>query len=329
MTLLDVARHAGVSRATASLVLRESPLVAEKTREQVQASMEALGYVYNRAAANLRSQKSKTIGLVITDISNPFFAELAVSIETKLDEAKFTVMLSNTMDNLEKQHRLLQVMRGHQVDGILLCPAEGSSMETIEMLERWQLPYVLIARYIQGSQSDYAGSDNELGASLAVDHLVSQGHKRIAFLGGTAGSSARRDRLRGYQTALSRHGLAFEERLSITSSVTRHGGFEAVIQLLNLNNPPSAAICYNDVVAFGAMLGLQSKEITPGRDFAIVGFDNIADAALVSPALTTVSIQPRKIGESAIDLLMERIETPEIKGRQIILPPEVIVRDST
>ncbi len=291
--------------------------------------MEALGYVYNRAAANLRSQKSKTIGLVITDISNPFFAELAVSIESKLDEAKFTVMLSNTMDNLEKQHRLLQVMRGHQVDGILLCPAEGSSLETIEMLERWQLPYVLVARYIQGSQSDYAGSDNELGARLAVDHLVDQGHKRIAFLGGTTGSSARKDRLRGYQTALSRHGIAFEDSLSITSSVTRHGGFEAVMQLLSLDNPPSAAICYNDVVAFGAMLGLQSKSIIPGRDFAIVGFDNIADAALVSPALTTVSIQPREIGASAIDLLMARIETPDIQRRQIILPPEVIIREST
>ena len=329
VTLVDVAKHAGVSRATASLVLRESPLVADKTREQVRASMQALGYVYNRAAANLRSQKSSTIGLVVTDISNPFFAELAISIESQLDEANYTVMLSNTMDNLEKQDRLLQVMRGHQVDGILLCPAEGSSPHTIETLENWQLPHVLVARYIQGSQSSYAGSDNILGASIAVDHLVSRGHRRIAFLGGQMGSSARNDRLLGYQQALAKHGIEVEEHLSIASAVSRQGGFDAITKLIQLPNAPSAAICYNDVVAFGAMHGLQSNQIMPGKQFAIVGFDDIADAALVQPALTTVSIKPHKIGEAAINLLMERIDDRSISDKQIILPPEIVVRDST
>ncbi len=329
VTLVDVAAHAGVSRATASLVLRGSSLVADKTKEQVQASMQALGYVYNRAAANLRSQRSQTIGLVVTDITNPFFAELAVTIETQLDNANYAVMLSNTLDNLEKQDRLLQAMRGHQVDGLLLCPAEGSAIETIETLKLWQMPFVLVARYLAGSDADYAGADNVLGAEMAIDHLVQQGHKRIAFIGGATTSSARSDRLKGYQNALRRHGIPVEPALSITSPVSRDGGFDALNKLFALDTPPSAALCYNDVVAFGALLGLQAMNITPGGQFAIVGFDDIADAALVRPALTTVSIQPAAIGRSAIDLLLNRIESPREKHQQIILPPKIVVRQSS
>ncbi len=329
VTLLDVATHAGVSRATASLVLRESPRVAKSTRAQVLASMQALGYVYNRAAANLRSQRSQAIGMVITDITNPFFAELAVSIESQLDNANYAVMLSNTLENLEKQERLLQVMRGHKVDGILLCPAQDSPRETIRTLSQWRLPFVLVARYIAGSDADYAGADNTRGAELAVDHLITQGHRQIAFLGGAASSSARQDRLLGYQQALNKHGLTINPSLSVTSPVSRAGGFEALLNLLNLPNPPSAALCYNDVVAFGAMLGLQSRNLTPGRQFSIVGFDDISDAALVRPALTTVSIRPRDIGKAAIDLLFNRIEHPEQESRRVILPPKLIVRESS
>lgn len=329
VTLVDVAAHAGVSRATASLVLRGSPLVAEKTREQVLASMRDLGYVYNRAAANLRSQRSGSIGLVVTDITNPFFAELAISIESQLFEAGYTVMLSNTLDQLEKQDRLLQVMQGHQVDGLLLCPAEGSSSQTLDLLANWNLPCVLIARYLENSQTDYAGADNTLGAEMAINHLVDQGHRRIAFLGGLAGSSARNDRYVGYQNALQRHGLKVDPTLSINSPVSRQGGFDALLHLLSLDDPPSAALCYNDVVAFGAMLGLQSRSLSPGKDFAIVGFDDIADAALVRPALTTISIKPHEIGQAAIDLLLERITSPNKKSRQIVLPPKIVVRSST
>ncbi len=291
--------------------------------------MKLLGYVYNRAAANLRSQRSRTIGLVVTDITNPFFAELAISVESQLDNASYSAMLSNTLDDIERQDRLLQAMRGHQVDGILLCPASGTTASTITMLETWGLPFVLVSRYVNGSEADYAGADNVLGAEMAVEHLIQQGHRRIAFIGGSSNSSARKDRLKGYKRALKRNGLEIEPALSITSSVSRQGGFDALTQLIDRENPPSAALCYNDVVAFGAMLGLQSQSIPPGKDFAIVGFDDIADAALVRPSLTTVSIQPHKIGQAAIDLLIDRIEKPHRASHQVILPPEVIVRESS
>ncbi len=329
VTLLDVAQHAGVSRATASLVLRGSPLVADKTRQQVLDAMKALGYVYNRAAANLRAQKSHTIGLVVTDITNPFFAELAVCIEAELENLDYTVMLCNSLDNLEKQDRLLRVLSGHMVDGVVICPAQGSTSQTIQTLEQWQIPVVLVARYIEGSASDYAGADNILGASIAVDHLVEKGHTRIAFLGGVSDSSARNERLTGYQQALQRQGLSIDPALSITSPVSRQGGFDALTHLLDQPAPPTAAVCYNDVVAFGAMLALQARNLIPGTHFSIIGFDDIADAALVRPALTTIAIKPKDIGQAATDLLLDKLQHPNRTFQRTILEPHLVVREST
>ena len=329
VTLSDVAADAGVSRATASLVLRGSPLVAEHTRDLVRASMHKLGYVYNRAAASLRAQRSHAVGLAVTDITNPFFAELAVGIESALGEADYVVLLTHTAENLDKQDRLLAMMQGYQVDGLLLCPARGTPLQTIEHLRQWKLPFVLITRYLPGSDVDYVGADNVAGAEMAVEHLLGLGHRRIAFLGGPSDSSARHDRVTGYRKALTQHGLTPDEALSITSPVTREGGYAALLGLLDLPDPPTAALCYNDVVAFGGMLSLQAAGRAPGQDFAVVGFDNIADSALWQPALTTVSITPQQIAEEAVGLLLDRIAEPDAPPRQLILAPELVVRDSS
>ncbi len=329
VTLSDVAADAGVSRATASLVLRGSPLVSDRTREHVRASMRKLGYVYNRAAASLRAQRSHTVGLAVTDITNPFFAELAVGIETHLDEARYTVLLTNTAEKLDKQDRLLSTMHGYQIDGLLLCPARGTTLEHLEHLRQWGLPFVLVTRYLPGSEVDYVGADNVAGAMMAVEHLFDLGHRRIAFVGGPPDSSARQDRLTGYRNALAGHGLTPDEALSVASPVTREGGYAALQTLLAQPNPPTAALCYNDVVAFGAMLALQAAGLTPGHDVSIVGFDNIADSALWQPALTTVSITPRQIAEEAVRLLLDRIAHPDAAPRQVILAPELIVRASS
>ena len=328
ITLIDVAKDAGVSRATASLVLRNSELVADATRERVLASMKKLGYVYNQTAASLRAQKSNTIGLVVTDITNPFFAELAVSIETQLDNAGYALLLSNTLDQLEKQDRLLKAMNGRQIDGLLFCPAEGTTSATIKMLDSWGLPSVLVSRQVSDSEFDYTGADNRSGAMMALEYLIGKGHRRIAFLGGKSDSSARKERVQGMQKALHNAGLEWDETLSITSPVSRKGGYSALHKVLPVDNPPTAALCYNDVVAFGVMLGLQSKGLQPGPDFALIGFDDIEDAALVRPALTTVAIKPKDIGIAAIELLLERIKNPSVAARRCVITPELIVRES-
>ena len=240
--------------------------------------MRKLGYVHNRAAASLRTKRSQTIGLIIPDIANPFFSELTVGIEAQLDEADYQLLLTNTSERTDKQDRAIDTLLEHRADGVLICPAQGTRRETIEQLNRWNLPFVFVMRYLLDVETDYVGADNELGADLAVEHLIGLGHRRIAFIGGDASSSARRDRLNGYLTALGRHGLAAEETLSITSPITRQGGHQAIGSVLAQNDPPTAALCYNDVVAFGVMLGLQAKGRAVGSDFAVVGFDDITEA---------------------------------------------------
>ena len=328
VTLVDVAEHARVSRATASLVLRGSPLVAEETRQRVLTSMEQLGYVYHRAAASLRTQRSHTVGLVVPDITNPFFAELTVGIESRLDEANHVVMLANTSESLAKQDRLLAAMHENNADGVLFCPAQGTPRAVIDRLRHWRLPVVLLVRYLFDVDVDYAGADNVLGAELGVEHLIAHGHRRIAFIGGMAASSARRDRLQGYRNALARHGLAVDEALLPTSPPTRDGGHTAIRELLAHEDAPTAALCYNDVVAFGVMLGLQAGGRIPGQDFAIVGFDDIAEAALRHPPLTTLALNPCQIGAESARLLLERIAHPDDPPRRVILPPSLVVRAS-
>jgi len=328
VTLLDVARHAGVSRATASLVVRDSPLVAEVTRQRVLASMQQLGYVYHRPAASLRTQRSHTVGLIIPDITNPFFAELTLGVEERLEEANYVVVLTNTSESPEKQNRILNAMYENNADGILFCPAVGTSRETFATLFQEHLPVVLFVRYLFDADSDYVGTDNVLGAELAVEHLITHGHQRIAFIGGPATSSARLERLQGYHTALQRHNLSVDEALLPTSSTTREGGHQAILPLLTLNDPPTAALCYNDVVAFGVMLGLQANGRMPGQDFAVIGFDDIAEAALWHPPLTTVSIMPCQIGRVAAQRLLELIVRPDDPPRRIILPPSLVIRTS-
>jgi LacI family transcriptional regulator len=328
VTLVDVAHDAGVSRATASLVLRGSDLVADETRARVLATMRKLGYVYHRGAASLRTQRSQTVGLIVPDVTNPFFAEMTVGIEERLDQAQHVVLLGNTAETLSKQERLLAMMQEYRADGVLLCPATGTSAQAIIRLRQWRLPFVLFTRYIEGVDSDYVGADNVRGAELATEHLVSLGHQRIAFVGGPENSSARRDRLQGYRTALMQHGLPIDPTLQLTSPTTREGGHQCIRALLDQAEPPTAVLCYNDIVAFGVMLGLQASGRTPGRDVAVVGFDDIAEAALWQPALTTVAIAPRQIGEEAARLLLERVAAPDAAARQVILHPKLVVRDS-
>jgi LacI family transcriptional regulator len=328
VTLVEVARDAGVSRATASLVLRGSDLVADETRERVLASMRKLGYVYHRGAASLRTQHSQTVGLIVPDVTNPFFAEMTVGIEARLDQARHVALLGNSAETLGKQERLLAMMQEYRADGVLLCPVADTSAAALDRLRQRRFPFVLFARSVDGVDADYVGADNIRGAELATEHLIALGHGRIAFVGGPANSSARRDRIQGYQSVLRRAGLPIDPALQCVSPTTREGGHQAIRTLLDQAAPPTAVLCYNDSVAFGVLLGAQASGRMPGRDIAVVGFDDIAEAALAQPALTTVAISPRQIGEEAARLLLERVAAPDAAARQVILRPKLVVRAS-
>jgi LacI family transcriptional regulator len=328
ITLLDVAREAGVSRATASLVLRDSPLVAAETRRRVLETMEGMGYVYNRAAASLRTRRSGAVGVIVTEITNPFFAQMSMDCQGLFEAAGLVTLLSSTSENLVRQDQLLGKMHEYGVDGVLICPAVGTGVETVERLRRWQLPAVFVARSPAGAAADSISADNARGAELAVEHLIGHGHERIAFAGGVADSSSRQERLEGYRRALERHEVTIEQRLNLPSAVTQSGGRAAILELLAAPRPPTAVFCYNDVVACGVTAGLQSQGIHPGESFGVVGFDDIEVASTWQPPLTTVGVEAERIGTTAARLLLERMADPDLAVREIKLAPRLVVRES-
>lgn len=326
VTLADVAARAGVSRATASLVLRESPLVAAATRARVLEAGKALGYVYHRAAANLRGRRTMAIGLLVCEITNPFYSEFTAAIDEFLDTEGYVAFLANTLESFDRQTRFLQRMREQGVDGVIFCPAVGTPAGVLHELRAWGLPAVQALRHASPSFGDYVGVDYELGVVQAAEHLIRLGHRRIAFVGGERAYSAAAERHAGFTATLRRHGLTPD--LMVKTPLSRRAGSDAVAALLERADPPTAAICFNDVVAFGMMAGLQRRGLWPGRDFAVIGMDDVPEAAVAHPALTTVATSARQIGQEAARLLLRRIAAPAGASERIILPPRLIVRES-
>lgn len=329
LTLRDLADHAKVSRATVSLVLRKSPLVAAETRERVLESMRMLGYVYNRGAANLRTQKTHTVGVAINELVNPYFSELTAAIESALADADRTVFFRNCSENPALQDEFIAQMREYNVEGLVICPARGTSAKTLHQLKAFGVPCVLISRNVPGSGIDYAGNDHRQGSRLATEHVISLGHRRIAMVGANDLISTGIERREGYEETLAAHGIAVEPSLVLHGPPTRSFGVDAIKALLATKQPPTAAVCFNDVIAFGVMLGLRQLGREPGRDFAVVGCDDLAEAALWTPALTTVAIDTVGMGQAAVRLLLERNANFALPHHEIVLMPKLVVRASS
>lgn len=328
ITLQEVAKHAGVSRATASLVLRGSPLVAERTRKKVQASMQELGYVYDRIAASLRSNHSSTVGLIIMELANPFYSELLIGIHQELDKHDQTLILGTTFNSLVIQERLLSTMLEHRVAGIILSGVPNTKVEAIQRIQKQDVPIVLVGRKPPEIHCDYVGVDNITGGRIAIEHLLSKGHQKIAFLGGFSDLSSRQERLIGCNQAFEQAGLHFDPSLSIESPPTHQGGVQALEQLLKQSHQATAIFCYNDMIAIGVMQKMKDLGMTPGKELDIIGFDDIPEASIFSPKLTTVSSSIREMGVRAATLLYSRLSGLKADPQHIILPPQLIIRES-
>jgi LacI family transcriptional regulator len=281
----------------------------------------------SRKSLSLPATPAPVVGLVVSDITNPFFAEVVPAIEECLDEAGFTIMLGNASEDCTRQARLLKTMREFPPAGVLICPSFGHDRLTAQPLRLIdRLPTVAFARPAGGL--DYVGVNNVYGAELAVDHLYQNGHRKIAFLGGEPQAIATQERLEGYQRALTRKGLPLEFRWMVPSSPNRSGGYRNTAGLLELENPPTAAVCFNDLVAFGLVQGLQQAGRKAGAEFGVIGFNDVPVDLDSCTFLTTVDTSPRQLGEIAAELLLRRIAKPESLLQKVILQPRLIVRHS-
>ncbi|WP_122039444.1 LacI family DNA-binding transcriptional regulator [Asaia bogorensis] len=331
VSLLHVAREAGVSRATASLVLRNSPLVAPATREKVQAAMLSLGYIYNRGAANLRQNRTGTIGLVLSNIANPFFSTLTAGIEDVNDIQEIVSFIADSGESTERQSRQIQRLREHNIDGLIICPSIGSDASLIADLDRLGLPFVQVLREIPGAQRDYVTVDYAAGIDVALTHLKRTGRKRVVYVGNMDTHSAALARVQGFREACA--------RLDLTNVAVIDGTRDSCYDerrldsLLNSPEPPEAAICYNDIMALALMNQLRRRGIrVGGRDeggFAVIGMDDLAAAAAAFPALTTIATKPRLVGSAAARLLQKRMARPTRRPERQVIAPELVIRESS
>lgn len=333
VTLADIAQGCDVSRATVSLVLRGSPLVNSATRARVEAELKRQGYVYNRAAANLRRRTSSSIGLVINDLGNPFFAEFAAGADDALGRAGYVTLLGNTGESPERQQAVLNSLIEHGPAGIILSPAEGSDGERVLAAVGMHTPLLVFNRELPDEEGahrwDTLEMDNEHGARLATEHLISLGHRRIAFFGGHRDSSSVEQRRRGYAAAMRDAGLPVDPGWLVESAPTRLEAARQTGALFARDPMPTAAVCYNDAVALGLILGLNRRGRRPGEDFALTGFDDVAEASVSVPPLTTIAVDPRGLGRQSAELILERLRNPETDTAHTIAPVRLVVRESS
>lgn len=328
ITLVDIANELGLSPATVSLALRDKPVVAEKTRQLVHEKVREMGYVYNRSAAQLRTQRSRSIGLIVPNLVNPFFAELTNKVEEIVDSEGCSLIVAGTSENLERQNRVLRSMQEYGVDGVLICPVPNTRPKHLRPLLKNHLPMVLYTRPIKGLAANYVGANNAAGISMATRYLIDRGHTRIAFVGGRGVSMTRAERFRGFKEACDQAGIEVISDFCVSVETSIKAGYSAIGPLLDRSDPPTAAVCYNDVLAFGVILGLWAMQRTPGDDFAVTGFDDIANAAIWSPPLTTVACPPQQIAQTAVELIVSRIGHPRKNHKKTILPPKLMARKS-
>jgi len=334
VTLADVAAGCGVSRATVSLVLRGSPLVNKDTRARVEEELRRQGYVYNRAAANLRRRTSSSVALVINELANPFFAEFAAGVDEALGEAGFVTLLGNTSESASRELAVLGSLVEHGPGGIILSPAEHSDANQVLAAVGSQIPLVLFNRELDGAMPagarwDFLALDNQRGARLATEHLIALGHRRIAFFGGHRESTPVRQRQAGYREAMHSAGLAVEPFWMVESATTRLEAARRASALFDQEPYPTAAVCYNDATALGLMLGLYQHGRHPGRDFAVTGFDDIAESQLSMPSLTTLAALPRERGRQAAAILLQRLRQNATESTRTVAPVRLVVRESS
>lgn len=327
-TIKDVAQAAGVSIATVSRVLNKQAGVSKELSEQVQVAVEQLNYQLNGIAKALKSSQSRSIGLIIPDIENPFFPALVRGVEDAAQKQGYAVILCNTDGKPEEEDRYLKFLLSKQVDGILFV-GNLKFEQNKSWLSALPVPLLLLDRRIEHAPFSTVMVDNELGASMAVDHLIKQGRQRIAIIGGKPGSPTSMERINGAMKSLKAHGYSSEEQLLLTGYFTFEGGYEATENLITSGQFFDAIFAANDLMAIGIIecLGKYGRRVPD--DVAVVGFDDIRMAAWYKPSLTTVKQPVYDMGQVAVRLMVEHITGAITDCNHKILKPELIVRQSS
>jgi len=328
-TLHEVAQRAGVSAMTVSRVVNGRGRVDSETRQRVEEAIQALDYVPNRIARGLISQKTQTIGIIVPDIVNPFFAPVVRGAESAARKAGYRVLLCNSEGDLRLEREYIEDLVAHRVEGLLLAPASDRSRSSILSLLRGGFPLVLIDRALPDADCDLIVSDNAQGARRLIEHLIAIGHREIAHVSDAEDTSTGRERLRGYREALEAAGIPFQLELVIRTTVDRIGGYRAAQEILARDPLPTAIFAVNNMTAVGTMEALRERSLSVPKDMGLVCFDDVEHLAVLSPILTVIDQPAETFGSLGVQLLLERMTgKANSRPRRIILQTDLIVRQS-
>ena len=327
ITVKDVSQAAGVSTATVSRVLAGYNEVSDETRQRVLDAAKALNYRPNRNARNLRKSTTSKIGVILSDIQNPFFGSVVRGIEknTILDE--YTLILGNSDEDPERERKLINMLLEEGVAGIILAPNSANPHEYRRLFSSGT-PFVVIDRRLPLADVDMVLVDGAAGAEMAVDHLVGLGHTGIGFVGGLRHLSVMHEREQGYRAALKKHQLPLKNQYIHEGNNRQDGGFSAVNALLSLPHPPSAVLIANNLMTLGGLQAIHDRDLEIPEHLSIVGFDDMDWAPSLRPPLTVVAQPAYEMGETAASILLDRIRNPEQPHKITVLDTRLIVRAS-
>lgn len=329
-TIHDIARELKISASTVSRALSDNPRISLKTKEKIKAIAASLGYRPNTLASNLRNKKSNTIGIVVPLINRHFFSSVISGVEDVTFKAGYNVVISQSNDLAAKEINIVQSMFSNRVDGLIISIAmQTNTFDHLKIFSKKNIPLVFFDRVVPEIDTDKIVVDDFAGGFRVTQHLIDQGYHRIGHLAGSQNLMTYFDRKNGYIEALRKNGIPYDESLVIINSLTSEEGVSAIQQLMNLKNPPDAIFCGNDTTALSAMIYLRDKGIRIPQDIGIVGFSNEPFSKVVSPSISTIAQPGFEMGQKAAELLLRQIETKERTFQTIILPTELIIRESS
>lgn len=334
VSIIDVAREAGVSVSTVSLVLRQKGKISDATIERVQAAINTLGYVHNVAAANLRSSTSNLIGLILRDFSDSFSIKVMASMVLELEKQGYMVFLGQPLNDGEHLERCLLSFKQQGVAGVIYLASDTHSARLPEQIRHCPMPLVVVSQSLLEEECNLVMRDNRQAANLAARYLIERGHRHIAYIGGSEGDLIRQQRLLGFRSAMTQYGLTLRAEATPVCNDDTHSASFVTRQLLEQNNTFTALLCHSPDAMIGALSGIHHVGRTVGKDVfltqqvALVGFEDMLHINLTSPSFTYVASASEETGRQAAELIIRTLKEPVLRTQRITLSGELVVRES-